>query len=459
MRVALVSAHGGASLRRADPDRDPARCPADVNPAGQPLTGTAAHIARLARELAALGHEVRVHERWTDPDEPHTVERDGYQLVRIPAGPPTRLPTADLLAYLPELGRALAGQWRAGQWTPDVVHGHFWPGGLAAASAVADSRIPLVQTFHSVGSHQQRMLGSGYRGPQVRIALERALGRVVDAAVAQCTEEVDELARLGRDRASVVLIPPGVDTARFTPDPDPPRRRRRRLLAVGDLVPGAGHDALLGALRLVGDADLIIVGGPPRAELADDPGARRLIELAHRYGVADRIELAGLVPAEEMPQLYRSVDVVVCAARYAPVGTVALEAMACGIPVVGYAHGGVADCVVDSVTGRLVPVGDVRALGVTVRRLLADEAERFAFGHAGIDRVRCRYSWERTAAAVERLYQRVLGLRGTPEAASTAAVALPDGESVAPVELELDLTAIDADAIEPAPTAAAVRAA
>jgi D-inositol-3-phosphate glycosyltransferase len=447
MRVGLVSAHGGASIG-CDPGR--------LGDSGQPLTGTWQHIARLATELSRLGHDVRVFQRQTEPDLPQTSQRDGYQIVRIPIGPPARLATADLLAYLPELGRWLAGHWGDdGSWTPDVVHGHFWPGGLAAASAVNHVGIPLVQTFHSIGSHQLRQLGSGYRGPQARIALEQALCRVVDAAVAQCTEEVDELARMGRDRASVAMIPPGVDTARFTPDNDPPARRRRRLLAVGGLVPGAGHDDLIEALRLVGDVDLLVAGGPHRADLDDDPGARRLRELADRCGVGEQVELVGAVPAEEMPQLYRSVDLVVCASRYAPAGTVALEAMACGIPVVGYAHGGVADCVVDAVTGRLVAPGDVRALGVTLRRLLADDAERFAYGHAAVDRVRCRYSWERTAAAIDRLYQRVLGPRGgLVPTGSSSGVVVPDGESVEPVEVELDLAAIEAAATAPAATPA-----
>lgn len=453
MRVGLVSAHGGASIG-GDPGR--------LDGGGQPLTGTWQHIARLAAELAELGHDVRVFQRWTEPDLPPACQRDGYQLVRAPVGPPARLGTGDLLAYLPEFGRWLARQWDDQTWTPDVVHGHFWPGGLAAASAVNHSSgVPLVQTFHSIGNHQLRQLGGDYRGPQARIALEQALSRVVDAAIAQCTEEVDEIARMGRDRASVAMIPPGVDTKRFAPANDPPTRRRRRMLAVGELVPGAGHDELIGALRLVGDVDLLIAGGPDRADLDGDPGARRLRELAGRCGVAEQVELVGAVPAEEMPQLYRSVDVVVCVSRYAPVGTVALEAMACGIPVVGYARGGVADCVVDAVTGRLVPAGDVRALGVTLRRLLADDAERFAYGHAAIDRVRCRYSWERTAAAVERLYQRVLGVRGVlVPTGSSPAVATPDGDSVEPVEVELDLVAIEAaEAATTAPAATPVRAA
>jgi glycosyltransferase involved in cell wall biosynthesis len=113
-----------------------------------------------------------------------------------------------------------------------------------------------------------------------------------------------------------------------------------------------------------------------------------------------------------MPRWYRSADLVACAMRYATRGPAPLEAMACGVPVVGYALGAIADTVVDEVTGRLVRPGDIRGLGMSLRRLLADDANRFAFRHAAVDRVRCRYTWDRTAGALERLYTRVLGRRG-----------------------------------------------
>jgi glycosyltransferase involved in cell wall biosynthesis len=118
-----------------------------------------------------------------------------------------------------------------------------------------------------------------------------------------------------------------------------------------------------------------------------------------------------------MATWYRSADVVACTPHYSSAGRVSLEAMACGVPVVGYAMGGIADAVVDEVTGKLVPPGDIRTLGVTLRRLLADNAGRFAYGHAAVDRVRCTYTWERTAGALERLYERVVGRRKPVEAA------------------------------------------
>ncbi|MGW4501149.1 glycosyltransferase [Micromonospora sp. NPDC004336] len=400
MRVGLVCAHAGPP-RRAD----------------APTVGTHQHIARVATELAARGHDVRVYERRDDPDLPETATVDGYRVERVPVGPAAPIPTAELVPYVSEFGAWLADRW-TGEWQPEVVHGHYWIGGLAAAHAVRETDIPVVQTFHSLGVEQLRHLGGQYDGPGERIPLERALTRAVDIAVAQCNDEVDELTRMGLQRASVAMVPAGVDTEQFHPDGEAaPRDQRARILSVGGLSPGHGQEDLIRAMRLVGDAELVIAGGPPAEQLAGHAEARRLRELAERNGVADQVKLVGAVPHEQMATWYRSADVVACTPHYSSAGRVSLEAMACGVPVVGYAMGGIADAVVDEVTGRLVPPGDVRTLGVTLRRLLADNAGRFAYGHAAVDRVRCSYTWERTAGALERLYERVVRRRKPVEAA------------------------------------------
>ncbi|MDG4815265.1 MULTISPECIES: glycosyltransferase [unclassified Micromonospora] len=400
MRVGLVCAHSGPS-----------------RPADGPVVGTREHIARVAAELAGRGHDVHVYERRDDPALPATAEVDGYRVERAPVGPAAPMPTAELVGHVSEFGRWLADRW-AGGWSPEVVHGHYWVGGLAAAHAVRETDIPVVQTFHSLGVEQLRHLGPGYDGPGTRIPLERALTRAVDIAVAQCNDEVDELTRMGLQRSSVAMVPTGVDTDQFHPDGEAaPRDQRSRILSVGGLTPGHGHDDLIRAMRLVGDAELVIAGGPPADQLAGHAEARRLRELAERTGVAEQVTLVGAVPHDQMATWYRSADVVACTPHYSSAGRVSLEAMACGVPVVGYAMGGIADAVVDEVTGKLVPPGDVRALGMTLRRLLADNAGRFAYGHAAVDRVRCSYTWERTAGALERLYERVVLRRRPVEAA------------------------------------------
>lgn len=389
MRVGLVCAHGST------PDRP------DI------AVGPRQHVARIAAKLAERGHEVRVYDRRDDPDLPATVELNGYLVERAPVGPPARTPTAQLVRHIAEYSRWLTGRWSDG-WTPDVLHGHFWLGGLAAASAARQRNVPVVQSFHSLGTEQARRLGPAYDGPDERIPLEKALVRAIDLAVAQSTDEVEELTRLGLERAAVAVVPVGVDTEFFQPEGNAASREERlRILSVAGLGPGHGQEDLIQALRLISDAELVIIGGPPREELAQHTDARRLTDLADRLGVADRVRLIGAVPHQDMPAWYRSADVLACASRYACVGRVPLEAMACGVPVVGYGLGGVVDIVVDEITGRVVPPGDVRTLAITLRRLLADEAQRFAYGHAAVDRVRCSYTWDRTAGVLERVYERV----------------------------------------------------
>ncbi|MEH1123544.1 glycosyltransferase [Micromonospora sp. CPCC 206061] len=380
-------------------------------------TGPSQQLARIAAELSARGHEVRVYERRDGAGPPAVANMPaGYRVERLPAAPSAQAP-----AYVPEFSRRLAESWADG-WAPEVVHGHFWIGGLAAASAAGSSGIPVAQTFYSLGTAQRRQLGHDAGGVGQRIALERALSRAVDLAVAQSEEEVDELTRMGVRRADVALVPAGVDTERFTPHGESERRagRRPRILSVGGLAPWHGQDDVIRAMRLVGDAELVIVGGPPRAGLATHAEARRLRDLAKRTGVGGQVHMVGAVPNDRMPRWYRSADLVACVPRYAPVGQVPLEAMACGVPVIGYAVGGIADTVVDQVTGRLVPPGDVQGLGTALRRLLRDDAGRFAFRHAAVDRVRCRYTWDRTAAALERLYERLLVRRGRRTAPAPA---------------------------------------
>jgi glycosyltransferase involved in cell wall biosynthesis len=131
----------------------------------------------------------------------------------------------------------------------------------------------------------------------------------------------------------------------------------------------------------------------------------RLIAAAERFGVADRVRLIGQVARADMPALLRSADLVVCSPWYEPFGIVPLEAMACGVPVVASAVGGMLDTVVDSVTGALVPPRDPATLAEVIGTLLASPSRRADLARAGLQRVRSRYSWNRVAADTAAVYQ------------------------------------------------------
>ena len=398
MRIAMVSEHAS-----------PLAAVGGVDAGGQNV-----HVESLARALVRAGHDVTVYTRRDSPDLPGRVRTgDGVLVEHLDAGPAGPVPKDELLPLVGQLGSQLAERFAADP--PDLVHAHFWMSGLAVLSATRDLDVPVVQTFHALGVTKRRFQGRADTSPPVRIRLERALARDVDRVIATSTDEVAELLRLGALRRRITVVPSGVDVDQFSPDgPAAERTDRPRVLCVGRLVPRKGFDTVIRALAAVPDAELVIAGGPAAAELADDPEAKRLLRLAERFGVADRVRLVGAVPRPDMPALLRSADLVVCTPWYEPFGIVPVEAMACGVPVIASAIGGFLDTVVDGATGTLVPPRRPDRLAAAIRKLLAEPFWREAYGTAGVDRARSRYSWDRIAAGTLAVYGEVLGQGASP---------------------------------------------
>jgi glycosyltransferase involved in cell wall biosynthesis len=166
---------------------------------------------------------------------------------------------------------------------------------------------------------------------------------------------------------------------------------------VSRLVERKGIGNVIEAVRSLHDVELLVAGGPPADELGTDPEAVRLLALAEDLGVSDRVRLLGGVPRTELPSLFRSADVVACCPWYEQFGMVAVEAMACGVPVVASAVGGLAETVQDGVTGLHVPPRQPARIATAVAALLADPERRRCMGAAGVSRAR-RYGWDRIAA-------------------------------------------------------------
>jgi glycosyltransferase involved in cell wall biosynthesis len=399
LRIALVSEHASplAVLGGAD--------------AG----GQNVHVAALATHLGRAGHEVVVHTRRDDRDLPRRVRLGpGVTVDHVDAGPPEPLPKDELLPHMDELAAGLRSQWAADP--PDVAHSHFWMSGLATLAAARPLGVPVVHTYHALGHVKRRHQGAADTSPPGREHLEARLAREVDHVLATCRDELAELAALAGAHALApsTVVPCGVDTAHFTPGgPPAPRRCAGRLLVVGRLVERKGHAEVIAALADLPGTELVVAGGPERSALGADPDVRRLRACAEAAGVADRVVFAGRVGRAELPALLRSSDAVVCVPWYEPFGIVPLEAMACGVPVVASAVGGLTDTVVDGVTGLLVPPRRPDALAAALAGLLADPVRRRSLGAAGVERARRRYRWSRVAADTAAVYRCLAG-RPTP---------------------------------------------
>jgi D-inositol-3-phosphate glycosyltransferase len=380
---------------------------------GADAGGQNVHVAALSEALARRGAEVVVHTRRDDPALAARVEAaPGVTVEHVDAGPAAPIPKDDLLPHMDEFAARL---WRSFQADPpDVVHAHFWMSGRAALAAARPLGIPVVQTFHALGVVKRRHQKARDTSPPTRLQEEAILAREVDRIVATCSDEVFELVRMGADLRRVTVVPCGVDLRLFRADgPAAPRSVARcRLLVVSRLVERKGIGDVVTALAGIPGAELVVAGGPPAAELDRDPEARRLTALAERAGVAGRVRLLGRVGRGELPALYRSADLVVNVPWYEPFGIVPLEAMACGVPVVASAVGGLVDSVVDGVTGVHVPPRRPRLLAAAAAELLADPGRRAALGAAGARRARRRYGWDRIAGSTMEVYAGLLAAAG-----------------------------------------------
>jgi D-inositol-3-phosphate glycosyltransferase len=346
----------------------------------------------------------------------------GVTVVHLNAGPALEIGKDDLLPHIPALGEELERAVEDDR--PSVLHAHFWMSGLAALHVATRRDIPLLQTFHALGTVKRRCQGGADTSPAQRIDVERDLAVRADRVIASCTDEVRELMTLGAVRSRIDIVPSGVDTRHFTPNgPVAERGKRPRLLCVGRLVPRKGVDDAIRALARLDDAELVVAGGPAAMDIRRDPEAVRLLQLAADLGVSDRVHLIGQVPRAELPALIRSSDLVVCLPWYEPFGIVPLEAMACGVPVVGTAVGGLLDTVVDGVTGTLLPPRQPDVAARVLGELLASPERRRAYARAGVQRVRRHYAWSDVARSTERSYLRAIAARAELAPATSAEVA------------------------------------
>lgn len=429
MRVAMVSEHAS-----------PLAVLGGVDAGGQNV-----HVAALATEMARQGAEVVVHTRRDDASLPRRVElAPGAVVDHVEAGPAVAIPKDELLPFMDDFAADLVARWRRDR--PDVVHAHFWMSGHATLIAARQLGIPVVHTFHALGVVKRRYQGDKDTSPPERLAIERDVLQRADHVIATCTDEVFELLRLGATRGRLTVIPCGVDLSLFSPEGPRARRRAgmRRLVCLGRLVQRKGVGNAISALAALPGTELVIAGGPPRGELDRDPEARRLRELAREAGVEDRVDLRGRMGRAEVAALLRSADAVVCVPWYEPFGIVPLEAMACGVPVVASAVGGMIDTVVDGVTGVHVPPRDPERLAEAIAPLLGESERRTAYGDAGAERVRRLYGWPRIATATLDVYARVARRQGGTAGRTAAARRPRSGFELVPSAREHFAALLDA---------------
>jgi D-inositol-3-phosphate glycosyltransferase len=396
-----------------------------TSPLQQPGTGDSGgmnvYVLELSSALARAGVECDVYTRAFSPDlAPIVTVEPGLRVHHIEAGPLLPLAKEDLHDVVPEFTEHVIARMariaRSGAPPVEAVHANYWLSGIAGHAIKHRLDLPLVSTFHTLDRVKAEMSPEEVEAeePGRRASAEAAVIECSDALLASCTVEADQLIELyGAVPSRIEIVAPGVDHAFFSPgDPGQARRalgldpRGPLLLFVGRIQPLKGADVgvrTLAALaeRGVPDAQLVVVGGPSgphgTAELL------RLRAIATALGVGERVRFVEPQPHELLSSWYRAADVCLVPSRSESFGLVALEAAACGTPVVASAVGGLTTLIDHGRTGFLVERGDIDGFAGYTAKLLGSPLLAGEIAAAAAAEAR-RYTWSVAAARLRRLY-------------------------------------------------------
>lgn len=381
-----------------------------TSPLAQPGTGDGGgmnvYVRALASALARAGVEVDVLTRAEHPGQPACIEVEpGFRVLHVPAGPCAPVPLRDLPDLVGEFTDAARDVLvRAG--AHDVLHANYWVSGAIGHRLKHELDLPLVTTFHTL-ERVKAEVGLGDAGP-LRPRVEAEVVRCADLVVASTREEHDQLVQhYGADPERIEVITPGVDHQVFSPG-DRARARRRvglpggpLLLFVGRIQPLKGADLAVRALAEVRDphAQLVVIGGPSGPDGAGEVEA--LHALVRELGLESRVHFVPPQPHDRLVEYYRAADVCVVPSRTESFGLVALEAAACGTPVVAANVGGLRLLVEHGATGFLVDERDPAAYAASIDRALLDDC-----GELGVQAYArsTGYRWSIAAARLRRHY-------------------------------------------------------
>ena len=380
-----------------------------TSPLVQPGTGDSGgmnvYVRELSASLAQAGVDVRVYvRRWADDLPERVAVEPGFEVVHVAAGP-ARLAKEDLPGVVDEFTEGVAADLAVAP--VQALHANYWLSAVAAHDLKHRLDLPLVATFHTLARVKAE---AGDQEPLAREAAEAMVIGCCDAICASNPVEADQLIQLyGARPERIELVPSGVDHAFFSPGDRNGARTalglddRPTLLFVGRIQPLKGLTVAVEALARLEDrrSRLVVVGGPSGAEGPAE--LARVVERIEDLGLTERVTFVAPQPHHMLSTWYRAADVVVVPSRSESFGLVALEASACGIPVVASAVGGLRTLVDSGVTGTLVDDRDPTAWARAIDAVLADPEKAAWMGAAAAEASR-RYSWSTTAGRLRRLY-------------------------------------------------------
>ncbi|MGI0491700.1 glycosyltransferase family 4 protein [Alkalinema pantanalense CENA528] len=402
--IALISVHG-----------DPA-----VEIGREEAGGQNVYVREVGEALAKLGWQVDMFTRKSHADQPKIVHHaPGCRTIRLTAGPEEFIARDNLFQYLPEFVEAFQKfQTKEGTNYP-LIHTNYWMSAWVGLQLKQRSNIQLIHTYHSLGSVKYKTVEHKPPIAHTRLQVEQAILESGDCVVSTSPQELEHLRSLVSQDGYVEIIPCGTDIERFHRQSRNDARHQLGFTAeesivlyVGRFDPRKGIETLVRAFAQLQTPDstpkkLVIVGGSDPNNI-DGQERCRIEQLTQELGIADCTVFAGQIGHDRLPLYYTAADVCAIPSHYEPFGLVAVEAMACGTPVVASDVGGLKFTVIPEETGLLVPPQDVEGFTAAIDRLLTDDLWTQKLRRQAAARVHQNFSWAGVGAQLSNLYRRML---------------------------------------------------
>ncbi|HEY9661163.1 MAG TPA: glycosyltransferase family 1 protein [Allocoleopsis sp.] len=413
--IALISDHG-----------DPAAEIGKEEAGGQNV-----YVRQVGEALAKLGWQVDMFTRKTCAEDATIVQHSPHcRTIRLTAGPETFIPRDELFHYLPEFVQAFQKfQSKEGCNYP-LIHTNYWMSAWIGLQLKQTQNVQLVHTYHSLGAIKYRTIANCPQIAQTRLQVERTILEQANCVVATSPQEQEHLRSLVSQQGCIEVIPCGTDISNFRIIPKTEARAElgfqadeQVVLYVGRFDPRKGIETLVRAFAKLKQSSegisssattpsgtklrLVIVGGSDPTQL-DGQERQRIEQLVGELGIANQTTFAGRVGHDRLPLYYTAADVCVIPSHYEPFGLVAIEAMACGTPVVASDVGGLRFTVVPEETGLLAPPQDIDAFATAVQRILTDDLWVRKVRRQASTRVQQNFSWTGVAVQLSDLYRRLL---------------------------------------------------
>lgn len=385
--------------------------------------GQNVYVAKLAYQLGEMGHKVDIFTRWDNKALPLSVNlTPNVRVIHVKAGPKTFIPKEELLPHMNSFTQSMLSFLKYSQTTYDFVHAHHWMSALVAADIKQELKIPFVVTFHALEKVRLKYQKEVASLQAKRINVEEDVIKKCNYVIAECPQDRDDLITLyNADPRKIVTIPAGFDQKEFYPidrilacsvlklDPS-----IKYVLALSRMVPRKGIETIVrGFARFLKDNQssmkLLIVGG--ESDLPDPeytPEIARLTGIARDENIEESVIFTGRKDRSVLKYFYSVAEVFASTPWYEPFGITPLEAMACGVPVIGTRVGGIKFTVKDNETGYLIEPQKPQQFTKALEALVSNPYKLRIFKENGVKHVNEYFTWEKVARQMQALYQKVL---------------------------------------------------